>query len=151
MLAEFPVLEQASSCSSVSGLINTEPLELFRLQPSEPIASESVVISRLNWTTHTWLKTATDKHTHGRMLPSALSPCFAKATRSITTYSIAEMNIPWSVVTDMLQIQFLFFFLLFLVKSGWTGRDSDEYEPTMQSQFAQVGLDLHFTSLTQPI
>ncbi len=32
------------SCSSVSCLINTEPLELLRLQPNEPIASESVVM-----------------------------------------------------------------------------------------------------------
>ncbi len=41
MLAEFTVLEQVSSCGSVSCLINTEPLELLHLQPSEPIASES--------------------------------------------------------------------------------------------------------------
>ncbi len=34
-------LELAISCSSVSCLINTEPLELLRLQPSELIASES--------------------------------------------------------------------------------------------------------------
>ena len=32
-------------CSSVSFLINMEPLELLRLQPSEPIASESVASS----------------------------------------------------------------------------------------------------------
>ncbi len=35
-------LEQVLSCSSVSCLINMEPVELLRLQPSEPIASESV-------------------------------------------------------------------------------------------------------------
>ncbi len=34
-------LVQVISCSSSSCLINTEPLELLRLQPSEPIASES--------------------------------------------------------------------------------------------------------------
>ncbi len=42
MLAEFTVIEEVSSCGSVSCLINTEPLELLRLQPSEPMASESV-------------------------------------------------------------------------------------------------------------
>ncbi len=31
------------SCNSVSCLINTEPSELLRLQPSDPIASESVM------------------------------------------------------------------------------------------------------------
>ncbi len=46
MLAEFTVLKQVSSCGSVSCLINTEPLEMLRLQPSEPIASESVAQSR---------------------------------------------------------------------------------------------------------
>ncbi len=44
-LTEVPAdstdLELVISCSSVSCLINTEPLELLRLQPSEPIASES--------------------------------------------------------------------------------------------------------------
>ncbi len=30
-----------NSCDSVSRLINMEPLELLRLQPNEPIASES--------------------------------------------------------------------------------------------------------------
>ncbi len=35
-------LELVISYSSVSCLINTEPLELLRLQPSELIASESV-------------------------------------------------------------------------------------------------------------
>ncbi len=35
-------LEQVISCSSVSWLINTEPLELLRLLSSELIASESV-------------------------------------------------------------------------------------------------------------
>ncbi len=34
---------QVISCSSVSCLIDTEPLELLRLQPSELIASESVI------------------------------------------------------------------------------------------------------------
>ncbi len=38
----FTVLEQVKSCGSISCLINTEPLELLRLQPSELIASESV-------------------------------------------------------------------------------------------------------------
>ena len=37
------VLEQLKSCGSVSCLINTEPLELLRLQPIEPVASESAV------------------------------------------------------------------------------------------------------------
>ncbi len=37
------VLEQVKSCGSVSWLINMEPSELLRLQPSESIASESVV------------------------------------------------------------------------------------------------------------
>ena len=45
MPAGFTVLEQLKSCSSVSCLINTEPLELLRLQPSEPIASESVILN----------------------------------------------------------------------------------------------------------
>ncbi len=49
MLAESTVLEQVSSCGSISCLINTEPLELLlellRLQPSEPIASESAAIA----------------------------------------------------------------------------------------------------------
>ncbi len=39
------VLEQVKSCASVSCLINTEPLELLHLQPSEPIASEIVIYS----------------------------------------------------------------------------------------------------------
>ncbi len=43
MLADSTALEQVISCSSVSCLINTAPLELLRLQLSEPIASESVV------------------------------------------------------------------------------------------------------------
>ncbi len=42
MPAESTILEQVKSCNSVSCLINMEPLELLRLQPSEPIASESV-------------------------------------------------------------------------------------------------------------
>ncbi len=42
MPAESSVLEQDKSCGSVSCLINMEPSELLRLQPSEPIASESV-------------------------------------------------------------------------------------------------------------
>ncbi len=37
------VLEQVQSCGSVSCLVNTEPLELLCLQPSELIASESVL------------------------------------------------------------------------------------------------------------
>ena len=37
------ILEQVKSCGSVSCLVNTEPLELLRLQPSELIASESAV------------------------------------------------------------------------------------------------------------
>ena len=45
-LTEIPAdstdVEQVISCSSVSCLINMEPLELLSLQPSEPIASESV-------------------------------------------------------------------------------------------------------------
>ncbi len=43
--ADSTDLEQVISCSSVSCLINMEPLELLRLQPSElihVIASESV-------------------------------------------------------------------------------------------------------------
>ncbi len=43
MPAEFTALEQVNSCGSVSCLINMEPLELLRLQPSEPIASDSMV------------------------------------------------------------------------------------------------------------
>ncbi len=39
-------LEQVKSCGSVSCLINTEPPELLRLQPSEPIASESVASTK---------------------------------------------------------------------------------------------------------
>ena len=39
---EVAVLTLVKSCASVSYLINTEPLELLRLQPSELIASESV-------------------------------------------------------------------------------------------------------------
>ncbi len=39
---DFTVLEQVKSCGSVSCLINTESFELLRLQPSKPIASESV-------------------------------------------------------------------------------------------------------------
>ena len=42
MPAEPSVLEQVKSCGSVSCLINMEPSELLHLQPSEPIASESV-------------------------------------------------------------------------------------------------------------
>ncbi len=42
MPAEPSVLEQVKSCGSVSCLINMEPSELLRLQPSERIASESV-------------------------------------------------------------------------------------------------------------
>ncbi len=41
MPADSTDLELAISCSSVSCLINMEPLELLRLQPNEPIASES--------------------------------------------------------------------------------------------------------------
>ncbi len=40
MPAESSVLEQVKSGGSVSCLINMEPSELLRLQPSEPIASE---------------------------------------------------------------------------------------------------------------
>ncbi len=40
--ADYADLVQVISCSSVSCLINTEQLELLSLQPSEPIASESV-------------------------------------------------------------------------------------------------------------
>ncbi len=47
MPAEFTVLQQGNSCSSVSCLINAEPLELLRLQPSEPIASESVMWGKM--------------------------------------------------------------------------------------------------------
>ncbi len=39
--AESTILEQVKSCGSISCLINLEPLELLRLQPSELIASES--------------------------------------------------------------------------------------------------------------
>ncbi len=45
MPAESSVLEQVKSCGSVSCLINMEPSELLRLQPSEPIASESVLFN----------------------------------------------------------------------------------------------------------
>ena len=38
---ETAVLKLVKSCTSVSCLINMEPLELLRLQPSELIASES--------------------------------------------------------------------------------------------------------------
>ncbi len=48
MLAESTVLEQVKSCASVSCLIITEPLELLRLKPSEPIASECVCTYVLN-------------------------------------------------------------------------------------------------------
>ena len=41
MRSESTVLEQVKSCGSVSCLINTEPLELLPVQPSELIASES--------------------------------------------------------------------------------------------------------------
>ncbi len=36
----------AKSCSSISCLINTEPLQLLCLQPSEPITSESAEFER---------------------------------------------------------------------------------------------------------
>ncbi len=42
MPADSTDLELVISCSSVSCLINMEPLELLRLQPNELIASESV-------------------------------------------------------------------------------------------------------------
>ncbi len=42
MPADSTDLEAVISYSSVSCLINMEPLELLCLQPSEPIASESV-------------------------------------------------------------------------------------------------------------
>ncbi len=35
---------QVKSCASISCLINMEPLELLRLQPSELFASESVIM-----------------------------------------------------------------------------------------------------------
>ncbi len=38
---EAAALKLVKSCTSVICLINMEPLELLRLQPSEPIASES--------------------------------------------------------------------------------------------------------------
>ncbi len=39
---EAAVLTLVKSCASVNCLINMEPLELLRLQPSELIASEGV-------------------------------------------------------------------------------------------------------------
>ncbi len=45
-MSDHIVLKQVKSCGSVSCLINTEPLELLRLQPSEPIDSESAPVDR---------------------------------------------------------------------------------------------------------
>ena len=46
-------LELVKSCASVSCLINTEPLELIHLQPSESISSESA--SGFTFFSATWL------------------------------------------------------------------------------------------------
>ena len=48
MPADSTDLELAMSCSSVSCPINMEPLQLLRLQPSEPIASKSVLVA-VDW------------------------------------------------------------------------------------------------------
>ncbi len=57
MPAHSTDLELVISCSSASCLINMEPLELLRLQPNEPIASESVESSDSRFWLHRHLLT----------------------------------------------------------------------------------------------